>query len=159
MTHIVSSSDKEIRLYYTFICDSVTSENIIYFLTAFIPTPYPPPTHPEVRLIILPSHIVLTLLSMELRKHLFTCSFVLHFCKIFLSRINSECNQQVTLFFSTAYLQYVNHGCNDVRSSLFPSIGAPHTRSHTPTQPSPPGFSAGFRPVCLPAGATVLVQR
>lgn len=38
-------------------------------LRAFIPTSYPPPTHPKVKLSILPSHMLPTLLSIKL-KHL-----------------------------------------------------------------------------------------
>lgn len=85
--------------------------------------------------------------------HLLCCSSVTH--TLLLSRINSECNHQVSLFLSTAYLQYVNHGCNDVRTSYSPSIHQ-HSSHPQPHNVSPPLhlFSADLRAGGVSFGAT-----
>ena len=117
-------------------------------LRAFIPTSHPPTTRPEVKLSILPSHMLPTLLSMKL-KYLLTCKEEVEntWCllcililgaatlqqTLLLSGINNERNRQVSLFLSTAYMQHVNHGCNDVQPTFSPSIylGFSHSQPHT----------------------------
>lgn len=82
-------------------------------------------------------------------------SSLLQFCdKLLLSRINSECNHRVSLFLPTAYLQYVNHGRNDVLTSSSPSI---HQHSSHPQQPhTPSSMAACVSPDLKPAWVLVL---
>lgn len=110
---------------------------------AFSPTSYRTPTRPAVILSILPAHILPTLLSTKLRKHLLTCKGgvqnISNLLCVFSSSVTHNFTQQqkhqVSVFLPTACVQYMNHGRDDVPPPFYP-----HTLSHTPTRPLPPLF-------------------